>query len=175
MSVTPPDKHWWDTPIHTKEKIWLTTAFAWSIVLTVAMPAFHIWGEHNASTKYSKVTNQDYDILTDRFVAKYKVGEEKGVTIVAPPPKSDIYLRGKQWGWDPILKLKAGETYQLHLSSVDVNHGFSVFPINMNFQVVPGWDNLLTVTPTKAGMYTIICNEFCGIGHHTMIGKIYVE
>lgn len=175
MSVTPPDKHWWDTPIHTKEKIWLMTAFAWSIVLTVAMPAFHLVGEHNSSTQYSRILTQDFDKNADAFIAKYKVGEEKGIPIVEAPPGSDIYVRGKQFGWDPILKLKANQAYKLHLSSVDVNHGFSVFPINMNFQAVPGWDNLLTVTPTKAGMYTIICNEFCGIGHHTMIGKIYVE
>jgi cytochrome c oxidase subunit 2 len=151
------------------------TAFLWSIVLTVAMPAFHLVGEHNASTKYSRILTQDFDKNADAFIAKYKTGEEKGITIVTPPPGSDIYVRGKQFGWDPILKLKVDQTYKLHLSSVDVNHGFSVFPINMNFQAVPGWDNLLTVTPTKAGMYTIICNEFCGIGHHTMIGKIYVE
>jgi cytochrome c oxidase subunit 2 len=175
MSVTPPDKYWWDTPIHTKEKIWLATAFVWSIVLTIAMPAFHLVGEHNSSTQYSRILTQDFDKNADAFIAKYKTGEEKGIPIVTAPPGSDIYVRGKQFGWDPILKLKVDQTYKLHLSSVDVNHGFSVFPINMNFQAVPGWDNLLTVTPTKAGMYTIICNEFCGIGHHTMIGKIYVE
>lgn len=175
MSVTPPDKHWWDTPIHTKEKIWLMTAFLWSIVLTVAMPAFHIVGEHNTSSQYSRILTQDFDVNADAFIKKYTTGEEKGIPIVTPPPGSDIYVRGKQFGWDPILKLKVNQTYKLHLSAVDVNHGFSVFPINMNFQAVPGWDNLLTVTPTKAGMYTIICNEFCGIGHHAMIGKIYVE
>jgi cytochrome c oxidase subunit 2 len=175
MSVTPPDKHWWDTPVHKQEKIWITLALVWSIVLTIAMPIFHIMGEQNTSSAYSKVTAEDYDILTDRFIEANKVGEEKGVPIVAAAPGSDIYLRARAFSWDPILKLKAGQTYKLHLSSTDVNHGFSVFPINMNFQVVPGWDNILTVTPTKAGMYTIICNEFCGIGHHAMIGKIYVE
>lgn len=175
MSVTPPDKYWWDTPVHGKEKIWIVTATIWSILLTLAMPAYHIVGEHNASFQYSKITNQDFDTLADRFIEKNKVGEEKGIPIVAPPPGSDIYVRGKQWIWDPILKLKVGQTYKLHLSSVDVNHGFSVFPINMNFQAVPGYDNVLTMTPTKDGMYTVICNEFCGIGHHTMIGKIYVE
>ena len=31
------------------------------------------------------------------------------------------------------------------------------------------------MTPTEAGEFSIICNEFCGIGHHTMTGKIYVK
>ncbi|MCP4090432.1 MAG: cytochrome c oxidase subunit II, partial [Gammaproteobacteria bacterium] len=30
------------------------------------------------------------------------------------------------------------------------------------------------VTPNKTGEYSIVCNEFCGIGHHTMVGKIHV-
>jgi cytochrome c oxidase subunit 2 len=30
------------------------------------------------------------------------------------------------------------------------------------------------VTPTTAGDFRIICNEFCGIGHHTMVGRVIV-
>jgi cytochrome c oxidase subunit 2 len=70
--------------------------------------------------------------------------------------------------------LKKGQTYRLHISSQDLNHGFSIQPLNMNFQVVPGYDYVLTFTPTSAGEFPIICNEFCGIGHHTMTGRIIV-
>ncbi|MDH5613353.1 MAG: cytochrome C oxidase subunit II, partial [Gammaproteobacteria bacterium] len=31
------------------------------------------------------------------------------------------------------------------------------------------------VTPDQAGEFTVVCNEFCGIGHHTMLGKIFVK
>jgi heme/copper-type cytochrome/quinol oxidase subunit 2 len=30
------------------------------------------------------------------------------------------------------------------------------------------------VTPTASGDFRIICNEFCGIGHHTMVGRVIV-
>jgi cytochrome c oxidase subunit 2 len=33
---------------------------------------------------------------------------------------------------------------------------------------------VLTVTPNMSGEYTIVCNEFCGLGHHMMLGKIFV-
>jgi cytochrome c oxidase subunit 2 len=33
---------------------------------------------------------------------------------------------------------------------------------------------VLTITPDKAGEFGVVCNEYCGIGHSTMIGKIYV-
>jgi cytochrome c oxidase subunit 2 len=57
---------------------------------------------------------------------------------------------------------------------MDLQHGFSLQPMNMNFQILPGFDHVLTITPTMAGQFPIICNEFCGIGHHTMSGKIIV-
>ena len=58
---------------------------------------------------------------------------------------------------------------------MDVQHGFSLQPMNMNFQILPGYDHVLTITPTQAGEYTIMCNEYCGLLHHTMTGKIIVE
>jgi cytochrome c oxidase subunit 2 len=79
------------------------------------------------------------------------------------------------WRWTPILQLQEGVEYTLHLSSVDVNHGFNLYPFNINFQVVPGYDYGLRVTPTEAGDYRIVCNEFCGVGHHLMVGKVIVQ
>jgi len=78
------------------------------------------------------------------------------------------------FAWTPILKLRKGAEYTLHLSALDVNHGFNLYPVNVNFQVVPGYDYGLRVTPTEAGDFRIVCNEFCGIGHHTMVGRVIV-
>ena len=94
--------------------------------------------------------------------------------IVTPPPGADVYLAAVSFQWYPILRLQKGAQYTLHLSSLDVNHGFSLFPINVNFQVVPGYDYGLRVTPTASGDFRIICNEFCGIGHHIMVGRVIV-
>ena len=55
-----------------------------------------------------------------------------------------------------------------------MNHGFSLYPLNINFQVVPGYDYGLRVVPNEPGEFHVMCNEFCGIGHHLMIGKIIV-
>ena len=38
-----------------------------------------------------------------------------------------------------------------------------------------GYDHVLTITPTSAGEFSIVCNEFCGIGHHLMTGRLIVE
>jgi cytochrome c oxidase subunit 2 len=40
--------------------------------------------------------------------------------------------------------------------------------------VLPGYDYVATITPDKAGEYAIICNEYCGMGHERMVGKLIV-
>lgn len=174
MSIFVPSKDWFRAP-RGVESAWLGLALAWCLVMFVAMTFWHFKGKQTSGGEAYTVTPQAFANRVDRFVASYTVGKEGGVPIVQPPPGGDAYLRGKMWQWYPILKLKEGQTYRLHISSVDLQHGFSLHPVNMNFQVLPGYDHVLTITPTRKGNYPVICNEFCGIGHHLMTGKIIVE
>ena len=58
---------------------------------------------------------------------------------------------------------------------MDYNHGLSLQPININIQMVPGFEHVITVTPNQAGEYSVVCNEYCGIGHHQMVSRLYVK
>ena len=71
-------------------------------------------------------------------------------------------------------QVEKDQSYRLHISSLDWQHGFSLQPVNINLQIHPGYDMVVTVTPDQAGDYGIVCNEYCGIGHHTMLGKMIV-
>jgi cytochrome c oxidase subunit 2 len=164
---------WW-RPAHRTEKLWVTIAFAWCMVLFAMMPLWHMKGGQNPSGIRRRVEPTAFYQRTQEFITQYRVGEDHGIPIVAPPPGSDIYLLAMTYTWTPILKLQEGAEYILHLSALDVNHGFNLNPLNVNFQVVPGYDYGLRVTPTAAGDFRIICNEFCGIGHHTMVGRVIV-
>ena len=44
-----------------------------------------------------------------------------------------------------------------------------------NIQMVPGFEHVVTVTPNQSGTYSVVCNEYCGIGHHQMVGRLYVK
>lgn len=164
---------WW-RPAHRTEKIWFTIAFAWCMVLFAMMPLWHLRGGQNPTGIRHRVEPADFRARTNEFIAEYQVGEEGGIPVVEPPPGSDVYLMGMMWQWRPVLRLQAGAQYTLHLSSVDVNHGFNLYPFNVNFQVVPGYDYGLRITPTEAGEFGVVCNEFCGVGHHTMVGRVIV-
>lgn len=172
-ALVAPQGIWW-TPAHKQERTWIAIAFAWCMVLFAMMPFWHFRGGQNPAGIRHTVAPEAYMARVDRFIADYKIGEENGIPLVEPPPGADVYLLGRMWSWTPALKLKKGVEYTLHLSALDVNHGFSLYPVNLNFQVVPGYDYGLRVVPNKAGDFRVICNEFCGIGHHMMVGKVIV-
>ncbi|MDQ7028455.1 MAG: cytochrome C oxidase subunit II [Ardenticatenia bacterium] len=170
--IAPP-RIWWK-PLGLYERRWLLIAFVWSIFLTAMMPLWFFLGRQNVPATTYRVEPADFQQRVMAFTEQYQVDTLNGIPVVEPPPGSDVYLLARQWQWYPVLKLKKGETYRLHISSVDVLHGFSIQPLNMNFMVVPGYDYVLTLTPTTSGEYAVVCNEFCGIGHHVMISKILV-
>lgn len=172
--IVAPTGVWW-TPVGRSEKRWVTLAFIWCMVLSAMMPLWHFKGGQNPSGTRARTTPAEFEARVNKFVEDYKVGEENGYPVVAPPPGSEIYMLGRMWQWYPVLKLKKGVEYTLHLSSLDLNHGFSLYPVNLNFQIVPGYDYALKVTPSKSGDFRVICNEFCGLGHHIMVGKVLVE
>jgi len=171
--MSSPRGVWWK-PAHRSEKIWFAVAFAWCMVLFAMMPLWHLRGGQNPTGIRARVEPADFRDRTNEFIASYQVDEIDGMPVVEPPPGSDVYLMAMMWQWRPILRLQRGAEYTLHLSSVDVNHGFNLYPFNVNFQVVPGYDYGLQITPTEAGDFRIVCNEFCGIGHHLMVGRVIV-
>jgi cytochrome c oxidase subunit 2 len=175
MAVTSPEQRvWWNQPIEKVELIWIVIAFLWGLFMFFFMIAWHFIGQQNLSTETYKILPSAYEAKVEAFVKKFTVREEKSVPVVKPPPGADVYLLGRLWSWWPILELEKGVSYRIHISSLDWQHGFSLQPTNINIQVHPGYEHILTLTPTETGEFGIICNEFCGIGHHQMTGKIYV-
>ncbi len=174
-AILPPSQRlWWKEPVERIEIMWIAIAFVWCLILTFMMPYWHVFGKQNLSNEAYRTTPQAFAAKAQAVVDKWKVREVNGVPVVKPPAGADIYLLGRLWQWWPAYELKKGESYRLHLSSMDWQHGFSLQPVNINAQVLPGYEMVITVTPNKSGEYTIVCNEYCGIGHHTMLGKIYV-
>lgn len=175
MAITPPtERNWWKQPIAKVELTWIIIAFFWGLFMFFMMIYWHGAGEQNLSNEAYKIKPEKFAAKTQEMIEAYTVREENGFPVVHPPVGSDVYLTGRLFNWWPILELEKDQTYRLHLSSVDVQHGFSLQHININLQVHPAYDMVVTIKPDQAGEYGIVCNEFCGIGHHLMVGKLYV-
>ncbi|QJR14258.1 cytochrome C oxidase subunit II [Usitatibacter palustris] len=176
-AIEPPrNRLWWKQPLDRTEGLWILIAFVWCMVMFFMMPYWHIYGKQNLANEAYRTTPEAFQKKTDEMVAKHKVREETDlkIPVVHPPAGSDVYLIARLWQWWPMLELEAGKTYRLHLMSMDWLHGFSLQPENINIQVHPGYEHILTVTPTAPGKYSIVCNEYCGINHHTMVSRLYV-
>jgi cytochrome c oxidase subunit 2 len=175
MAITPPEQRiWWNEPIHGIELGWIVIAFLWGLFMFFFMIAWHFIGEQNLSTETYRINPTAYEEKVEAFAEKYQVGEEAGVPVVRAPAGEDVYMLSRLWEWWPVLELKKGQSYRIHLSSVDWQHGFSLQPTNINIQVHPGYEHVINLTPTESGEFGIICNEYCGIGHHQMTGRIRV-
>jgi len=146
------------------------------LVMFGAMIYWHIEGEQNLSNEAYRISPEAFAEKTEAMTEAYQVREEGDteIPVVHPPPGTDIYMLARLWDWWPILELEKDQSYRLHLSSLDWQHGFSLQPTNINLQVHPNYEMVITVKPNKAGEFSVVCNEYCGIGHHTMLGKIYV-
>lgn len=175
--LPPADRIWWKVPVGRQEIIWIGIALIWCLIMFFMMPYWHVYGKQNLSSEAYQTSPEKFGASVEAFIEKYQSGthEQSGMPIVTPPAGSDIYMLGRLWQWYPILELEKDKTYRLHLGSMDWNHGFSLQPVNINLQVVPGYEMVIKITPDQAGEFTVVCNEFCGIGHHTMLGKIYVK
>jgi cytochrome c oxidase subunit 2 len=75
---------------------------------------------------------------------------------------------------DPI-EVPADTPITFRVTSGDVIHGFEVVGTNANTMAIPGYVSQFTVTFKKAGDYVIACNEYCGVMHHMMVGKLTVK
>ena len=172
--LPPADRIWWKVPVGRQELIWIAIALVWCLIMFAMMPIWHVYGKQNLSTEAYQTTAAKYGDKVQAMIDKYTVREEGGIPVVHPPAGSDVYMLGRLWQWWPILELEKGESYRFHLSSMDWQHGFSLQPLNINLQVVPGYEMVIKMTPDSTGTFGVICNEYCGIGHHTMVGRIYV-
>ncbi|MCC7548334.1 MAG: cytochrome c oxidase subunit II [Burkholderiales bacterium] len=177
-SILPPAKRiWWKEPVEKLEVWWIVIAFLWALVLFFMMPYWHVFGKQNLSNEAYRISAAQFQQKTQEMVDKYTVRTETelNIPVVQPPAGSDVYLIARLWQWWPILELEKDKTYRLHLSAMDYQHGFSLQPENINLQVVPDYEMVVTITPNKTGSFAIVCNEYCGIGHHQMVSRMYVK
>jgi cytochrome c oxidase subunit II len=174
-TLLAPRRLWWGK-IGPDERLWLTVAFVWCLVMFTAMVVWQAVGEQRIPVESYRIDEGAFLAEVDGFIEARQVGEEAGVPVVEPLPGEDVYLQAMQFQFRPVLQLQKGQTYRLLVSSTDVQHGLSLVKMgtSYNFQVLPGYLYVIRITPEETGEFPLVCNEFCGLGHHVMTGRIVV-
>jgi cytochrome c oxidase subunit II len=69
----------------------------------------------------------------------------------------------------------AGSKVTFISTSTDVLHGFTSTGTRVNVMLIPGQISRVEYTFREPGEHLLICHEYCGLGHHTMHGRVIVE
>jgi len=87
----------------------------------------------------------------------------------------EVHMVARMWAFDPPeVRLPPGSDVDLYLSALDVTHGLYIEHTNVNLMAVPGSVNAARIHFDKEGAYDVICHEYCGVGHHNMMGKFVI-
>lgn len=113
------------------------------------------------------------ETIDPRTVLSDRRFRQQGVSVGADG-KVHATIVGAMFVWLPAeMTLPAETPVTFHLTSVDVIHGYEIVRTNGQTMVVPGYVSQFT-TRFPAGDYLVVCNEYCGIGHHTMAARLHV-
>ncbi len=138
------------------------------------------------SRDYAPVQGNAYRVRAIIFWVMVLVGLPLSIWLFRVNPYSPtadapqvVHVTGYQWYWDlDRTEVEAGKPVTFQLSSADVNHGFGLYDpagvLVAQAQAMPGYVNQLTHVFEAPGTYQVLCLEFCGLAHHSMITEIEV-
>ena len=87
-----------------------------------------------------------------------------------------IQVRMKKYTIEPaIIRVKAGQTTELEVSTADVQHGFDVPGLGIKEPVRSGQPAIVTLKNPPKGEYKVVCGIICGPHHDDMVAKLVVE
>jgi cytochrome c oxidase subunit II len=72
------------------------------------------------------------------------------------------------------LYLPAGDTIYFNMRSKDVIHAFWIPAFRLQEDVVPGITTHYRATLDRLGVYPVVCNLLCGVGHSLMRSAVHV-
>jgi cytochrome c oxidase subunit 2 len=149
------------------EKIWMWAAGA-IIVLFLGAIGF-------ATVSQGRVPPSHVETIDPRTVFADARFADRGVK-VNPDGSVEVTLVAQIWVFQPgEIRVPAGRPVTFRMTSPDIVHGFQIVGTNVNTMVIPGYVSQLTTTFDTPGEYLIVCNEYCGTGHHNMAAKLIVE
>ncbi len=74
----------------------------------------------------------------------------------------------------PVLKLPVSRPAVLNIGSKDVIHNYSIIPMRIQQDAIPGKEIPMWFTPVSTLETFVVCGQLCGEGHGNMVGSMEV-
>lgn len=154
--------------IHTYERLWL----AGSMVLIVALIATVTYG--SVGLGITMVDDREEPLAPGEIDEDGRFAEPRVAQVGEDEFEAYVVAQTFIFQPDPI-EVPTDAEVTFYVTSRDVIHGFAVVGTNTNAMVVPGEVSAMTVEFDDPGEYGVVCNEYCGAGHHDMEGNLIVH
>lgn len=156
---------------------------------------FHVWLD-GANEKRGPMTTFTFDnvaagahtVKTELHKGDHSLYEGTAKTVsfttTAPgtiPPVSTVALKefnmtAEKFKFEPsTITVNKGDRVVLHITSTDVEHGFSLATYNIIETLPVGETKTVSFTADQVGEFNFFCSVWCGSGHQSMRGKIIVQ
>lgn len=148
------------------ERGWMVFALAMLLLFTGLI--LHAILTHGAQiATVAKRASPSEILASERFA-------RPGVVEVGPN-QYEVSMIAQAFNFIPSqVVVPAGAELTFYLTSRDVIHGYDVQFTTINVELIPGEVATFRYTFHEPREHLIICNQYCGIGHHNMIGRIIV-
>lgn len=90
------------------------------------------------------------------------------------PVRIDVTAR--KYRFEPgEIRVKQGSLVELHITSLDVQHGFDIPELGIKEPIPKGGTAVFRFKADRRGEFRIACSIVCGPGHDDMHGRLIVE
>lgn len=149
------------------ERRWLALSGLLSLTFVILIA-------YNLATEGTHIAQRTAKAAPEQILAQ-DLFQDPGVRQLAPG-KIQLTTIAQAFVFQPAnVRVPAGAEIEFVLAARDVIHGYQVENTNVNVELIPGEVARLTYTFDEPGVYRVTCNEYCGIGHHSMLGTITVQ
>ncbi len=153
--------------IHAYEKLWFVAA----LLLIVGFIATITYG--SVALGITMVDDQE-EVISPGELDEDDRFQDPRVEHVGEN-EYEAYVVAFQFGYSPNpVEVPANSTVTFYVTSRDVIHSFSLVGTNTNTMVIPGEVSVMTVEFDEQREFGVVCNEYCGAGHHVMEGEVHV-
>ncbi|WP_313238208.1 cytochrome c oxidase subunit II [Sporosarcina ureae] len=163
--------------LHKYEKVWLVFGLA-SLVLFLLIIGFAaFWKGTHPQSHIETIDPQNVE-ANESFqpdnLGLTEVADGKYVVNIVSSAFNYDFGKEEDGTATKTIRVPKGSTVLFQVTSKDVVHGFQVAGTNVNMMVEPGHISRFESVMKNDGEFTVVCNEYCGIGHHLMFGTVEV-
>lgn len=153
--------------MHRYEKIWLGFASA-MLLIALAYSGYQTFALGDAPPSGTTMIDPEKVEETAPF-------DDPGLKQISDDEYEAVIIL-RAFSFEPNeINIPKGATVHFKMTSADVVHGMHILDTNVNAMIMPGHIQEAKQTFNQAGEYLVVCNEYCGVGHHLMSMKINVE